>query len=135
MSDAPTATAARWLHQATDDHAAGQALAAAGFHAQACFLAQQCAEKTLKALLYADGAAQVLGYSVRRLCDDVADAHPDLAEHCGQWSDLDQYYILTRYPDALPDGTPAELYQARHSAAALATAASAVRMVGDQLTS
>lgn len=135
MSDAPTATAARWLHQATDDHAAGKALAAAGFHAQTCFLAQQCAEKTLKALLYADGAAQVLGRSVRRLCHDVADAHPGsrrtLQAVVGPGPVL--------HPDALPGRppgrNPAELYQARHSAAALATAASAVRMVGARLMS
>jgi HEPN domain-containing protein len=135
MSSDTSATAARWLRQAREDHAAATTLAGSGFHAQACFLAQQSAEKCLKALLYFDGAAHVLGHSVRRLCDDVAVAHPELADQCAEWADLDQYYIPTRYPDALPDGTAGDLYRQRHSSSALTTAASALAAVAELVSS
>lgn len=45
-----------WLDQALNDLEWGQASAASDFHSQACFIAQQVAEKALKALAYFSAA-------------------------------------------------------------------------------
>ena len=42
--------------------------------------------------------------------EQVWSRYPELAEGCAQLAALDQHYIPTRYPDALPGGTPADVY-------------------------
>lgn len=77
-------------------------------------------------MLYADGADTVLGHSVQTLCRAVAELHPDTAARCPEWATLDLFYIPTRYPDALPDGVPAEVYTRTQADAAIALAAETV---------
>ena len=56
------AEAERWLFHAERDLGFGKlALEIGGFYAQVCFMAQQSAEKALKALLYLRGARLVPG--------------------------------------------------------------------------
>ncbi|GAG62201.1 unnamed protein product [marine sediment metagenome] len=59
----------RWLEQATEDLKWARLLLKEGGYHLVCFLAQQVAEKALKALLYAQGEEIVLGHSVERLGD------------------------------------------------------------------
>lgn len=105
----------RWVAQARRDLEAARLLTSHGLHAQSCFLAQQAAEKALKGILYAAGAEVVIGHSVARLCDEIAKLHPDQAERCAEWATLDQYYIPTRYPDALPAGIPSDVFTSRQA--------------------
>lgn len=77
----------------------------------ACFLAQQAAEKALKAFLYAQGAERVWGHSVIELCDDACRFNADFNNIKPAAAALDKYYIPTRYPDGLPGGIPSEAYQ------------------------
>jgi len=68
----PKAEGRRWLDQAENDLTfARYALQGEFFH-QVCFVAQQCAEKALKALHYHEGARTVLGRRVYL----VRTAHP-----------------------------------------------------------
>ena len=53
--------AGRWLQAAEDDLRFARFAANGGFFAQACFFAQQAAEKAVKAVHYAGGARAVLG--------------------------------------------------------------------------
>lgn len=134
MSRDAVADARRWVAQAYEDLGDARLLAEHGRFAPACFHAQQATEKALKAVLYAAGADVVLGHSVRDLCDEVARLAPEVAENCPEWGALDQYYIATRYPDALPGGIPAQSYteaQARH---ALGTAESALEFAGGRVS-
>lgn len=110
MTRNPIIEARRWLAQAADDLVTAELLVDHGRHPVACFLAQQCAEKALKGALYRGGADVVLGHSVAALCQEVAVTNPALAPRCGTWATLDQHYIPSRYPDALPGGTPADVY-------------------------
>jgi HEPN domain-containing protein len=64
MND-PHANAQRWLASGDEDLAYSRHAAAGGFHAPACFHAQQAAEKAVKALHYARGARAVIGHNVR----------------------------------------------------------------------
>ena len=109
MRGSPLEEGSRWLRQAEADlHWATHLADEGGFHI-ACFLAQQVAEKALKALLYANGAEVVLGHSVARLLMQVHEARVDF-EGSDVWAELDGYYLPTRYPNSVPDAIPADVY-------------------------
>lgn len=133
MSDNRAFEAGRWLTQARHDLDSARLLSDHGRHAAACFFAQQGAEKALKAYLYDRGAELVVGHSVARLCDEIARLTPELHERCREWATLDQYYIPTRYPDALPGGVPAEVYTATQATHALGLADDVVAEVERRL--
>lgn len=114
MSEA-RAEAARWLAAARHDLDYAEHAAAGGFHAPACFFAQQAAEKAVKALHYARGARAVLGHSVRSLIEHLEPAEPTLAELLDAARELDLFYVPARYPNGLDAGTPAEAFGAVHS--------------------
>jgi HEPN domain-containing protein len=106
----PKGEAARWLTQAEYDLRAAQTNADSELYAYACFIAQQAAEKALKAILYAYGARQVLGHSVADLSRQAAKKDKSLEPLTAQAAKLDRFYIPTRYPNGLPGGIPAEVY-------------------------
>ncbi|GIW71111.1 MAG: DNA-binding protein [Planctomycetota bacterium] len=119
MRSPPRDEAERWLRQAEDDLCFAELGASHGFFAQSCFLAQQAAEKAVKALHYLGGARVVLGHSVGQLLRTLP---PELAaptEVLQAAHLLDEYYVPTRYPNGLPAGTPAEHYQDWQAADAL----------------
>jgi HEPN domain-containing protein len=103
----------RWLRQALHDRDAASLNRDHGFHEHACFLAQQSAEKALKAFLYALGEGPVLGHSTLTLtieCGGHDPAFDALRDACRR---LDQLYIPTRYPNGLPDNIPHDFYDRR----------------------
>ena len=112
--------AERWLHQARKD------LDDASFNAQgsrfnvACFLAQQAAEKALKAYLYAQGEELVWGHSASDLCKRCAVHCSEFEEICSSAAVLDKYHIPTRYPNGLPGGIPSEAFDDNDAKRALA---------------
>lgn len=107
-----------WLDQARRDLDASRALTEQGFHEWACFAAHQAAEKAAKALHQFRGT-EAWGHDVRELLEAVGDVPVPLVESAAE---LDTFYIPTRYPDALPAGTPGQSYTAvqAHRAIALA---------------
>ena len=107
-----------WLDQACNDLQWGRASADLGFHSQACLIAQQVAEKALKALAYHRGAELVRGHSVAVVCHEL-EINGELETAALR---LDQYYIPTRYPDAQPAGAPFRFFSETQSAEALAFA-------------
>lgn len=118
----PQAEAERWLSQARSDLAFAELGVREGYHAQACFMCQQAAEKALKALHYLDGARVVLGHSLVELLQPLAQRHASLADLAQGAQQLDQYYVPTRYPNGLPGGTPAEVFAERQGRQALSHA-------------
>jgi HEPN domain-containing protein len=100
----------RWLTQAGHDADAAALNAREGYAALACFLAQQAAEKALKAYLYGQGERLVVGhatYLLLKRCQTYENSFLELQDVCRR---LDQYYIPTRYPNGLPGGIPHEVY-------------------------
>ncbi len=129
----PPDEAQRWLEQAIEDLKwARLLLDHGGFHL-VCFLAQQIAEKALKAFLYAQGEEVVLGHSVERLTAQAADYLPRISKERARWAALDGYYVATRYPNSLPDSIPAHVYQKDAAQEALGLAVEVVGFVRDQL--
>lgn len=133
MRRSPADEGDRWLEQARVDLHWARRLAEEGGYHIACFLAQQVTEKALKAYLYARGQDLVLGHSVERLCREAAEHDPRFQEHAERWSVLDGYYVPTRYPNGLPDGIPARVYNREAASGAVALAAEAVEAVAELL--
>ncbi len=122
MRGSPRAEGRRWLEQAQVDLHWARHLQTEGAYYLVCFLAQQLAEKALKAFLYAQGEELVIGHSVRQLCQRAVAYEPQLLDYLEAWSILDSYYILTRYPNGLPDDIPARVYNREASSSALTLA-------------
>ncbi len=110
MRRSPLEEGSRWLDQANEDLRWARHLLQEGGYHLACFLAQQVAEKALKAFLYAQGEEVVIGHSVRRLTEEATAWNSDFSERAARWGILDTHYIPTRYPNGLPDGIPAQVY-------------------------
>ncbi len=119
----PHADAQRWLEFAEQDLRTAEMTLNGEIFNQVCFHSQQCAEKCLKACLTAAGEllprthriVDLLGLLTTEAQAVVGDIKESLLE-------LDQFYIPTRYPDALPGSLPDGLPQKSHAEAALAAA-------------
>jgi len=118
----PRAEARRWLGQAENDLAfARHAIDGAFFH-QACFVAQQAAEKALKAVHFADGARTVLGHSLVGLLARLLPVHAALEPLRDSVAELDLFYVPTRYPNGLVEGMPYEVFTRTQAERALTAA-------------
>jgi HEPN domain-containing protein len=115
-----TAEAARWLTYARSDLDAGRALLNDPDHfpRQACFAAQQAAEKALKAVLVLLEIEFPFTHDLDRLRDlipsgwRVKTEHPDLAG-------LTIWAVEARYPGDMPDVVEADAYEALRQAEAI----------------
>jgi HEPN domain-containing protein len=106
----PMNEARRWLLQAEQDLDDAEFNLSGGRYNVACFLAQQSAEKALKAYLFSRGAEEVWGHSVAELCKDAQTFDPAFGQLEIKASPLDKYYVPTRYPNALPGGIPSKAF-------------------------
>lgn len=78
----------------------------------ACFHGQQAVEKMFKAVLAYHGTSIPKLHSLGELYEQTITFLPECREYKEQIKEMDQYYIPTRYPDALPgslaEGLPNE---------------------------
>jgi HEPN domain-containing protein len=93
------AEAKRWLRQAENDLAFGELALREGFFAQACFVAQQTAEKALKSIAY--GRGERLVTTDRQPAAGLAVA-PRVREASRRGQPSRPAYVATRYPNGLP---------------------------------
>ena len=129
----PRAEAVRWLRAAREDLAYARHAADGGFHAPACFHAQQGAEKAIKALHYQRGARAVIGHSVRALVSSLEDPPEGVAQLLDAARELDLFYLPTRYPNGLDAGTPGEAFATAQSRRAIELAVLVIGAVGEAL--
>ncbi|HWB70955.1 MAG TPA: HEPN domain-containing protein [Egibacteraceae bacterium] len=122
----------RWLETAREDVRVARYTAEGGFHHAAVLYAEQAAQCALKALLHAVGAGQeARGHGLL-----------SLADACERWAglelgqqqrealgDLALSYQTSRYPDALPEGTPSDHYGAGAADKAIETAVATLKAV------
>ena len=124
------AEAGRWLGQAVADLKAARASRDAAIHEWACFQSQQAGDKALKAL-WLEAGHDPWGHSLLRLVQDYPES--ELADRVRALGDtarlLDKLYIPTRYPNGLPDLTPAEVYGPSDSDSAIAAAQRIIDLV------
>lgn len=132
MKDLPL-EAGRWWRQALSDFGFLETARQAGKFDTCCFLAQQTAEKALKAYLFAQGEELILTHSIFRLCALAARYDPAFTELRERVKLLDFYYVEARYPNAIEDVIPAEFYSDADAAQAIAMTASVIEYVRDRL--
>lgn len=125
---------ARWQQTAESNHRAARREADAGAHHIACTLAEQAAQCALKGLLHGLGVARdAYGHGLVRLAEHAAaqvETELDRPLRAGLQR-LAQLYLPSRYPDALPEGAPPDVYASEHSAQALADAEAAMAFARD----
>lgn len=103
--------AERWWLTAQDGLEAAKTMHETGKFSHACFLSQQSAEKTIKALWLAiDG--DPWGHSIQKLVMQYPEQNmlQDMKTWLTNAAYLDKFYISTRYPNGLPDLTPGQTY-------------------------
>ncbi len=120
--EAARAEAARWLGQAEHDLGFARYAFDGGHHDQACFHAQQAAEKAVKSIAYGLGERRVRTHSIREMIDRYAERAPELKELRGQGSSLDVHYTEARYPNSRSGEIPAVRYSRPMAESALAAA-------------
>jgi HEPN domain-containing protein len=99
----------QWLDRASEDLTVARLVLSEGHASHACFLAQQCIEKSLKAyLLTKTGHCPRTHKLVDLLaaCESCASAFARFRDSC---IIVDQYYIPVRYPNGVPGGLPGGL--------------------------
>lgn len=126
----PQVEAQRWLNFANEDLRMAKLALGEQIFNQVCFHAQQCVEKCLKAALAAAGEllppTHLLTDLFALLPNSVQQQLATLKEEILV---LDQFYIPTRYPDALPGALPDGLPQQQDAQTALGTAQNCYQLV------
>jgi len=106
--------AERWLNQAEEDLATARDLIEKRRFNWACFVAQQAAEKAIKAIYQAQAEIVEWVHSLAILIKGDSKQNikgiPVLAELYDEARELDKVYIPSRYPNALPHGIPSQFY-------------------------
>ena len=126
--------ALRWLRQAEHDRTIARGHQERGDFSDACLMAEQAAQKALKAFLFGHGHRSVPIHSVAKLTERCAQIDPAFAIHIAAGRVLDQYYILTRYPDVLaPPAVPFESYTQEQGTTAVAAAQAIIVPVAQNL--
>ncbi|MBI4483997.1 MAG: HEPN domain-containing protein [Acidobacteria bacterium] len=124
----------RWLRQADHDLTVAQTHQERGNYSDACFMAEQASQKALKAFLVAQGRRSVPIHSVAHLAERCSQIDGDFATHIVTGRILDQYYIPTRYPDALaPPAVPFESYTREQGEKAVVAARAILDLVARKL--
>lgn len=124
----------RWLAQAQEDLKWARVLFADGGYHLVAFLAQQVAEKALKAVLYSRGEEAVFGQSVDRLAREAQAHFPEVAPHAARWASLDLHYVASRYPNSVPGSIPARVYDRETAQGALRLAEEVVAFAEQALS-
>lgn len=113
----------RWLKQAEHDLTVAKKHLADTFYADACYAAEQAAQKALKGYLYGQGERTVPAHAVQELLRLASRYHPAFQKLAERGRILDRYYIPTRYPDALaPPAVPFESFTVEDAREAIAIA-------------
>ena len=126
MKPDPTAEAMRWTLQAEYDLSIAELVLRENHYSHVCFMSHQAAEKALKSVAYGRGDRFVIGHSLQELLNGLVGTHEDLESLREAACRLDQYYVATRYPDALPGGLPFETYSRGQAEEAVAMASEIV---------
>ena len=88
-----------WLARADQDLEWTRVTLRSKFYMQACFVAQQVAEKALKAFLLSYDAVPPKTHSLPRLLQDTLNFEDGFKKFKNEVEILDKYYAPTRYPD------------------------------------
>lgn len=121
-----------WMKQAWRDHEQAIDSMKAGRHEWACFAAQQCAEKAVKAL-HLSHNQEAWGHVVRKLLEELPGEITVPEGLADRARVLDSYYIPTRYANGHPEGPPFEHYGKLQSEVAIEYAGEILEFCRDHM--
>ncbi len=131
----PKTEANRWWRQAESDFALLGEIFNIGKFDTCCFLAQQTAEKALKAYLYAMGEELIFSHSIFKLCELAGKYNNIFLTIRTNVKQLDFYYVEARYPNAIEDSIPAEYFGGTDAGTAIELAKTVLDAVKERLES
>ncbi|HGJ64085.1 TPA: HEPN domain-containing protein [bacterium] len=105
----PKREALRWLAQAERELKDAINVMKTESYYLTLFLCQQSAEKALKGFIYMNEEEPIMTHSVSSLIKIATGLDKDFVS-VREAKRLDDYYILTRYPNGVPEEAPAEYY-------------------------
>lgn len=122
-----------WLKQAERDLKQAKLSMENGFYEWACFVAQQAAEKAIKALCEKHRLLvrthQLL--AIMKTLGDLEDIPSELYE---KGAVLDRFYVPTRYPNGFTAGAPMEYFFQKDAEEAISYAEAIIRFCSDKIT-
>ena len=119
----------QWLARAEDDLAFARVGFRENYFSQVCFLSQQVVEKCLKAFLLAKGRSYPRQHKVVELASLCTEIQQELEPFKTDLKLLDEFYIPTRYPDAIPGGLTAGLPTTEDAQRALQAASEILEII------
>lgn len=122
-----------WLAKAQEDLEVGELCFREQYFSQACFLSQQVIEKSLKAFLVSKRGSYPRQHKVVKLAVLCAELKLDLDLLKDELKLIDEFYIPTRYPDAIPGGLRGGSPDAQDAKKALETAAKVLKLIRDRV--
>ncbi len=123
----------RWLKQAANDLEVARLGLSEEFFSQACFWAQQSAEKAIKAIAHLAGDRTVLENSVAFLVDRYADRVPGMSPLKSESRLLDGYYRNARYPSGSSRSVPFMAFSREQANSAVGAAERFVELAREQI--
>lgn len=119
----PKLNAERWIREAENTFYQAKRTHNDKAYNFSCFLAEQTCQKALKAILYLDETRFITIHSIAELIKEIAKKRPDFLKFLGEGGKLDQYYLSSRYPDAVAEpAIPSEIFIEDQSKEAVAIA-------------
>lgn len=125
----------QWLDRATEDLTVARLVLREDHLAHACFLSQQCIEKSLKAYLIAKINEYPRTHLLVDLLNQCAALESTFLQFLAECTTVDQYYIPTRYPDSTPGGRPFGMPSHAEATESITAAETILRFVTSQLFS
>jgi len=129
MTEAYKSDYERWFATAEEDLLAAQSNLREEAHPWACYIAQQAAEKALKAYLLARGEELPRIHMIKKLLERCGKYDEEFLNDVDTLKQLDSHYVPTRYPNGLSDGTPGEFFNGKDAANAIELAGKIVNLV------
>jgi HEPN domain-containing protein len=124
----------QWLEKATEDLTVARLVLKEEHTAHACFLSQQCIEKSLKAYLLAKSNTYPRAHKLMELLKGCEPFNATFSQFRNDCLVIDQYYIPTRYPDGIPGGTPTGMPSTAEATEAIAAAEKILLFITQQLS-
>lgn len=122
-----------WLNEGRAELRASQTLYEGGHWSWCCFTCHQAAEKALKAVCEHRRTPQ-FGHNLNLLLRAAGEHGEVVPELQGAVARLNRFYIPTRYPDAFPEGVPADQFFEQDARQALDDARYVLRWAEDRTT-
>ncbi|MBI1871479.1 MAG: HEPN domain-containing protein [Chlamydiae bacterium] len=95
-----------WFDFADEDHHMARSALEDQIYNQVCFHSQQGVEKLLKGFLVKKGKLVRKTHSLLELMDLCMKIESKFQDFKDGFRELDKFYVVTRYPDALPGTLP-----------------------------